>query len=707
MFATASAVRRLWWRGSVLHLLLLMLHLLLHLVLLLYLLLHLALLILLRLMLLLLHVLLLLLHLLPLLVLRPLLFALLILYLLLTLLFLSALLLLLLVTLLLLHLLLALLFLLALLVLLIYLLLPLLLLLTLLVLLLLALLIHLHALLVLRVLLLLALLFLLLPLLVLLVLQVLLLLSLLFLLLVLLVLQILLLHALLLVELLALLLVHVLLHALLVLQVLLLLSLLVLLVLLELLALLRIHVLLHALLVLHVLLLNTLLLFKLLPLLLIRVCGQCAVEAVLSGVQIVSGHGGHGPGRRNDAALCRQRLCCRDHVGAAAILLEELRTVLHGCLAILHLRLHRRYTLLAHCSKFLRCRAAAKTAVAAVVGDTRVVDVRVVDDFHAAVVDVVVYPPWLHAIDCGVVPEVIVIPVATLVAEADVAEAVIDATVVADVLAPIAVVPAIATAVPAPPSGRPQRTNVRRRNPCSGDVVVTGGCVIPIAGGPHIVRAGGYRLFIVLGQWGRWFCCSGNVGIEQGVVFVVFRGVGSLLVSVGLAVAVLLWLRVVVDGLLRLLLLIVALIGRGRGVVLQSFILRVAASLWGSLRSGLRCVAGAIALRHGGVANAGHLGGKQVRIGRIGGGGVAVHDRRGIRRVAAASRQDEAQRGNKYCRPVERYVLHKNPQGWSDAVELSAVDPILHESNPVWEKGLRETISASPALLKSTRSALP
>lgn len=271
----------------------------------------------------------------------------------------------------------------------------------------------------------------------------------------------------------------------------------------------------------------------------------------------------------------------------------------------------------------------------------------------------------------------IVVPVATLIAEADIAEAIVDATVVADVLAPITVVPAIPTAVPAPPSGRPKSPNVRRRNPCSGDIVVTGGCVIPIARSPHIVGAGRYRLFIVFRQRWWWFCCRRDVGIEQGVVFVVFCGVGSLLIGVRLAVAILLWLllRVVVDGLLRLLLLVVALIGRRRGVVLQRFILRVPAGLWCGLWRSLRGVAGAVALGHGGVADTGHLCWQQVRIGRIGGGGVAVHDRRGIGRVAAASCQEEPQRGNKYCRPVERYVLHKNPQGWSDAAKLSAVDP--------------------------------
>lgn len=668
-----AAVRSLRW-GGVLHLLLLMLHLLLHLMLLL----HLVLLLLLHLALLLLHLALLLLHLLALLFLHLallllllallfLLYALLLLLLrltlllLLTLLFLSTLLVLLLFTLLVLHLLLALLFLFALLVLLIY---------------------------------LLALLFLLLTLLIL---QVLLLLTLLFLLLTLLVLLILLLRALLLFKLLALLLVHVLLHALLVLHVLLLHTLL----LFELLALLRVHVLLYALLIVELLAL----LFKLLTLLLRCVSRQRTIEPVLSGVHVVALHGGYRPRRSDDAALCRQRSCCRDHRGATAILLEELRAILHGRLPVLHLRLHGRHTLFTHSRKLLWRRRTAQTAVAAEVGDASVVDVRVVHHFYAAVVNVVVYDARLYAVHSGVVPEVIVIPVATLISVADVAEAIVDTTVEADVVSPIAVVPTVMAAIPTPPSGCPQCTDKRWRNPCAGDVVVTGGRVIPVAGRPHVVRTGRHRLFIILRQWRRSFGGSRHVGIEQGVVFVVFRGVGSLLIGVGvLVVDGLLLLGVVVNGLL--LLLVVALVGRRRGVVLQRFILRVAAGLGCSL--GLRRVACAIALRHGGVAYTGYLCRQHVRIGRIGRGSVAVHDWCGsVRRVAPASCQDEPERGNEYCRPVERYVLHKNPQRWSDAAKLSAVDPILHESNPVWGKGLRETISHFPTLLKCTHSALP
>src|SRR6185312_6108403 len=52
----------------------------------------------------------------------------------------------------------------------------------------------------------------------------------------------------------------------------------------------------------------------------------------------------------------------------------------------------------------------------------------------------------VHARDGRVVKEVRSIPIATVVAHADVAEAIVDAAVVADVQTPVATVPAIAVA---------------------------------------------------------------------------------------------------------------------------------------------------------------------------------------------------------------------------------------------------------------------
>jgi AmiR/NasT family two-component response regulator len=66
----------------------------------------------------------------------------------------------------------------------------------------------------------------------------------------------------------------------------------------------------------------------------------------------------------------------------------------------------------------------------------------------------------------------VVIPIAALVAEADIAEAIVDAAVVADVSAPIAPVELVTVVSPAPVAWRPQSTLIRSFNPGAGHPVI-------------------------------------------------------------------------------------------------------------------------------------------------------------------------------------------------------------------------------------------
>jgi hypothetical protein len=167
-------------------------------------------------------------------------------------------------------------------------------------------------------------------------------------------------------------------------------------------------------------------------------------------------------------------------------------------------------------------RADVDAASAAVVGDAGVV----VDDYGAVVdigdvVDV-------DAVDGAVVVEAVSIPVAAMVAVAGVSEAIVDASVVADVRTPEAGVEAIAVTEEEPVAGCPEGSGIGGGDPGSGNPVVASGSVTPVAGRPEIVRRGSWWL-VVDGEL-RW----GLVGFEcclTGVYLIIVGGVG--LVAVG------------------------------------------------------------------------------------------------------------------------------------------------------------------------------
>jgi hypothetical protein len=113
-------------------------------------------------------------------------------------------------------------------------------------------------------------------------------------------------------------------------------------------------------------------------------------------------------------------------------------------------------------------------------------------------------------------------PIAALVAEADVAETVVDAAIVADMRAPVTTVKPVAVMPEAPVAGGPQGALVGSLNPHAGHPVVSLRRIGPVAGRPQIVVAGGLRLFVVgqrgrrLGSVGHWLLAV--TGIVRGLV---------------------------------------------------------------------------------------------------------------------------------------------------------------------------------------------
>src|SRR5665213_3106110 len=106
----------------------------------------------------------------------------------------------------------------------------------------------------------------------------------------------------------------------------------------------------------------------------------------------------------------------------------------------------------------------------------------------------------------AVVPEAAAVPVSAVETCAEVAEAVVDAAVVADFRAPVTGVPEVVGTAVAPPSGRPESVGVRRKDPGAVDPVVAGVLIVgPIAGRPDIAIAGDFGLVVLRNGRGRGF----------------------------------------------------------------------------------------------------------------------------------------------------------------------------------------------------------
>ena len=145
------------------------------------------------------------------------------------------------------------------------------------------------------------------------------------------------------------------------------------------------------------------------------------------------------------------------------------------------------------------CRPRPHLHAAGTVVTDAIVSGVVVDD--RVVIDIVNHSR-IHVVDVPVVVESVAVPISSLVAEADVAEAVIDTPVVADVTTPIAAVVTVTSAIIAPIAGSPECSLVGRPHPCSWNPVVAAGVIVPIPGSPDVAVARARRLFI-LRQWRR------------------------------------------------------------------------------------------------------------------------------------------------------------------------------------------------------------
>ncbi len=133
--------------------------------------------------------------------------------------------------------------------------------------------------------------------------------------------------------------------------------------------------------------------------------------------------------------------------------------------------------------------AGASAVRPAIVDDSAAVDVGDVSDVG----------------DRAVVVEVMPVPVAAEEADADVTEAVVDASVEANMGTPVAVMECVAATVVAPVRRRPESTVVGGSAPYAGHPVVAIGTPCPVAGRPEIVGIGSGRL-IVFGEWWRSLC---------------------------------------------------------------------------------------------------------------------------------------------------------------------------------------------------------
>lgn len=107
----------------------------------------------------------------------------------------------------------------------------------------------------------------------------------------------------------------------------------------------------------------------------------------------------------------------------------------------------------------------------------------------------------------AVVPEAATVPIAAIEASTEVAESIVDAAVESDRKSPIAGIPDVDAAAPAPITGRPEPTYIGRKDPSAVDPVVATIAPCPVAGRPDIAVTGAFRLLIV-GDGRRSVACG-------------------------------------------------------------------------------------------------------------------------------------------------------------------------------------------------------
>ena len=192
----------------------------------------------------------------------------------------------------------------------------------------------------------------------------------------------------------------------------------------------------------------------------------------------------------------------------AAVDVGQLTAIPLGSLKVLLLQLRGLDVTLAIGLYLVAAWADWNAAVAAVKADAVVV---IVHDGYVVRVDVV-NAGSAEVADAGVVEEAIATPLAALEARAKVAEAVVDASVEADVRAPVAGVEAVETGIPGPIGRGPEEARFRCHHPGAGDPVVAFRTIGPIAGSPEEAVAGADGLGID-GEH-RW--CESDLNIDLG-----------------------------------------------------------------------------------------------------------------------------------------------------------------------------------------------
>jgi hypothetical protein len=97
----------------------------------------------------------------------------------------------------------------------------------------------------------------------------------------------------------------------------------------------------------------------------------------------------------------------------------------------------------------------------------------------------------------AIVVEPSAIPIPAIVPAAGIAEAVVDAPVIANVLAPVAGVKPIMAIVEIPVRRGPKSADIGSHDPRAGHPVITGVGVAPVTRRPHIVISGRGRLTVI------------------------------------------------------------------------------------------------------------------------------------------------------------------------------------------------------------------
>jgi hypothetical protein len=201
---------------------------------------------------------------------------------------------------------------------------------------------------------------------------------------------------------------------------------------------------------------------------------------------------------RSDRSACRDGLRRCKFGRPPMIDGGKLLAVLCCRSLVLQLRGHGRNALPTQCGGFGRQSLASDASRPVVAGAVHggIVDGAVI---HVNVGDV-------YIVDGPVIVETISAPIPALIAGAEVAESIVNTAVVADILAPEAVVVLIHAAKKSPISGRPQEAHLRRPRPGAGHPVVALRSIAPISGRPQISIAGALRLRIFRQR--RWgFLC--------------------------------------------------------------------------------------------------------------------------------------------------------------------------------------------------------